>query len=352
MPTVDAGASPVDAQGIETFFSIGAYLCCTGGGNADTIIADLTTLAEAGFNSASFNLGFDTKGKFDTVLATAARLGMRMIVENVVNVDGNAETVIRYKTQSGIFAWNIGDDLHRKYSVAQTKTMHDAVKRADPIHPDIGIVYNPNLWTEFAVADITGIYKYPVADIKDNGGRAAGQGALSTVDDWITTGRKLNKPIIGIPQAYAWPNDRFPSPAELRNMAFQMLLGNVQGLTWYAFGRSGSFLGPHRAAEWAAAKQIAKDVHLLVPDMRTGAFSRLADATSTIRAAQWKLPKTTLVMVVNTGPSTMVSIPMAVGAGATVNSAVDDSSAKLTLQNDRLVGNLAPLAVQVLRVGN
>ena len=49
----------------------------------------------AGFNSASFDFGFDKTGKFDKVLATAARLGMKVIVENTVDVSGEAGTVAR-----------------------------------------------------------------------------------------------------------------------------------------------------------------------------------------------------------------------------------------------------------------
>jgi hypothetical protein len=346
-------AMPMNKDGATAeppFFPMGAYLCCTQGGNVDTIIADLTTLAGAGFNSASFEFGFDKTGKFDKVLATAARLGMKVIVENSVDVTGEAGTVTRYKNQPGIFAWNIGDDLHRKYTAAQVKLMHDAVKRADAMHPDLGIVYNPKLWTDFASADLLGIYKYPVADIKDNGGSAAGQGALFTVDDWLSAGRKLNKPLIGIPQGYAWPNDRFPSPPELRNMAFQMVANNIQGLIWYAFGRSGAFLGPHRSAEWLMAQQIAKDILSLVPDMYAGTFSRLGDATQTIRVAQWVLPNETLVVVVNTGAAAMVSTPLQTGARQTVRAGLANASTQLEVKNGVLDGSIAALGVEVVRI--
>lgn len=49
-------------------------------------------VSAAGFNSVSFEFGFNKTGKFDKVLATAARLGMKMIVENTVDVSGDAGT--------------------------------------------------------------------------------------------------------------------------------------------------------------------------------------------------------------------------------------------------------------------
>lgn len=296
------------------FYPMGAYLSGASSGNVDAIIADLTTLAQAGFNAASLEFQFDATGRYDRVLDAAARLGMRIVVENAVDTNGSAAAVTRYRDKLAVLAWNIGDDLHRKYTVAQTRTMHEAVKRADPMRPDIGIVYNPNLWRDFFVSDVMGIYKYPVADIADNGGSAAGEGPIGTVDQWLTSARMLGKPLIGIPQGYAWPNDRFPTPAELRNMAFQMVVNNVRGVVWYAFGRSGSFLGPHRPAEWQEAQTIAADVRSIQRHLTEGDYQRVAAGNDELRAASWRIGSEMIVIVANTGANATASITVPAGA--------------------------------------
>lgn len=157
-------------------------------------------------------------------------------------VDVARGLVRELKNHPAVLAWSINDELNADY-LPELQAMYAAIKAEDPDHPVMQLLYrlhdqdpryDPRQFvssTDILVAD-----PYPVGL-----GRPF---TLLTVSDWT---RKLVAAVDGkktvwmAPQAYArnfdpppQMSELAPTPDEMRNMAYQMLINRASGLLFWS----------------------------------------------------------------------------------------------------------------------
>lgn len=173
-----------------------------------------------------------------------------------------------------------------------------------------------------AAIDVSAPYLYPVP-----------YQPVSSVGDAMARARKASggkKPLLPVLQLFIWDaKDRYPTPAELRCMAFLALVEGAQGIGYYSYG---SVTGKPKTTIAAAQPELWKSVKKLNQDI-TDIGPRLLAGTETndLTLAQGT-PSARMKVVAETGGLLAV----------VVNSAATPQEVKLTAQ----AKTLGPLVAQ------
>lgn len=339
------GTSSVGPDGVIRWddvpaFPIGVYY----NGRARTpaqIDQDLAVIAAAGFNAveaSQIQAWTDAARFFDA----CQRLGLRASVEVNVASPASAETFVRkWKAHPAVWAWDVADDSHRRFTVDEVRAMNANVKAWDPKHLTSQTVYDPaKMGPYMALTDMVWPYRYPVYD--------KAEGSDLGVVQWImNAARGYDVPLMGIPQAYRWgehPGDRFPSPAEYRNLAWQFIIGGARGLLSYSFTDSG-LLSTVAPELWAAMAKVNEEIEPFLPFLRLGTYVPPSTADEDVKAAFWKMGPACLVAIENHRTSSR-DLSIAVPAGCTGTKLTGEDATGVTLRAGGLSGTQAALRVR------
>ncbi len=338
------GSATLRADGVilwdgQPAFPIGIYY----NGRTRTpaqIDGDVDVIADAGFNAveASQIMGWSDVGRF---LDACQKRGLRVSAE--VNVEsGSAQAfVMRWKSHPTIWAWNVADDSHRRFTVAQVRDMNSKAKGWDAKHLTAQTVYDPSLMGPFMnLTDMVWPYRYPVYNKVEGSD-------LGTVSWIMNAARAYKTPLVGIPQAYLWgthADDRYPSAAEYRNMTWQYIIGGARGLLPYSFTDSGS-LPTVAPALWATIVKINGELKALTHFFRLGTYWAPAATEENVKAAFWQIGGECLVAIEN-HRTFAAAISVAIPAACRGIQLVGDAQG-IEHANGRLTGPLAALQVRV-----
>jgi hypothetical protein len=299
--------------------------------------ADLEHIAAAGFDTvhASYTAGNDYEGFLDR----AAQLGIGVITEGV-----DETWIAAHRRHPAVAGWSIGDDVHETVTPDQLTARHAAVRAADPDHVTMFTVWSPKRWGPFLpLGDYIAPYHYPISDLW-----------LGHCDAVIAPTRRATPRRLGIPQAFAWDEQRAPTPGEYRNLVYQNLCNQVRGLITYPFRDKDTYL-PDHAELWAEVRRVVPEVRALSPTLCDGTFTRLDlphHAPGGIVAAYWQLRDTVTVVVLNTHQTVAqsVDIVLPIPPGAELRPLFSDRPQGLNLSGDHLCGEIAPVDVHVYRL--
>jgi hypothetical protein len=305
------------------------------------IDSDMQVISAAGFNviEASQLMGWTDVGRF---LSTCQKLGLRVSAEIWVDQAAAQAFIEKWKSHPTIWAWDVADDSHRRFTVAQVREMNTKVKTWDPKHLTAQTVYDPSVMGPFmALTDMVWPYRYPVY----NKTEGSDLGAVS----WImNASRSYKTPLVGIPQAYLWgdnANDRYPSAAEYRNMVWQYLIGGARGLLPYSFTDSG-LLPTVAPGLWAAMTSVNTELKAFLPYLRLGTYTGPNTTDENVKVAFWQMGPSCLVAMEN-HRTFAGAVSVGIPAGCTGTKLVGADGQSIARNNGSLTGSLAPLQVRV-----
>jgi hypothetical protein len=335
------GRIEVDGQ---PFFPFGFYHVSSYG-SAVRLMTDLHMIGKAGFNT--LHSTYLTTHNYGTVLDEAARLGVRVLTE--FREDFSRATVInQYRDKPAVLGWNIADDVDNgRYSHAQVQQLHSWARAADPRHltyvsgyrqTDLGY---PNLGSFMDVADVAAIQAYPV-------NRAPVKQVSIIVGNAVDAAASHRRPVIANNQTFAWPGERAPSPAEVRNMTYQSLAAGVKGIIYYTFFDGNIHLPTDEPALWAELQSLVPEINRLAPVLLNGRPTRLvANSNADTYASYWTYQNRVYVVVINTSArrAKTFSLQLPVGTVGPARPLFAGRPMGLTFADGRLSGMVRPYDV-------
>ena len=327
---VRSGRIEVDGR---PFFPHGYYYV-SWGESPPQMLATLRTIAAAGFNT--LHASRTESNGYEAFLDEAERLGIRVITEGATT-----EVIRTLRQKRAVLAWNIGDDAETHNTPAGLRARHEDTRAADPDRLTYFTVFNWDRWGPYLdEGDLVAPYNYPISSTR-----------LGEVDFAVNLARRAGRPMIGIPQAFAWPTDRPPTPVEARNMVYQNLVNNVRGLIYYNFNQGPPLPSLHPEL-WDATRSFVPEIARLTPALTDGTFTKLDPGVDGVLAATWRLGEQRYVVVVNTDPARARSVSLALpGApGGTLQPLFGDRPSGLQLSGGRLRGTVNPQDVHVYLV--
>ncbi len=152
-----------------------------------------------------------------------------------------------------------------------------------------------------AAIDVSAPYLYPVP-----------YQPIASVGDAVARARSASggkKPVVPILQLFAWQSkDRYPTPAELRCMAFQSLVEGAQGIGYYSYGsvtgRPKTTIAAVQPELWKSVKQLNHDISDIGPRLLSGTDARdltLGEGATSVKMKLVREKGSVLAVIVNTG---------------------------------------------------
>lgn len=154
-----------------------------------------------------------------------------------------------------------------------------------------------------AAIDVSAPYLYPVP-----------YQPVSSVGDAMARARKASdakKPLLPVLQIFIWePKDRYPTPAELRCMAFLSLVEGAHGIGYYSYGTvTGQPKTTIAAAQpelWKSIKKLNHDIADIGPRLLAGSEVNdltIGKDTPSVKMKVIREKGGTLAVVVNSAPT-------------------------------------------------
>jgi hypothetical protein len=217
----------------------------------------------------------------------------------------------------------------------------------------------------FGCSDVVGWEMYPVARPGTPGGVRATETQMAAVAELAA---KAKRPYWVLPQSFAWPGGRLPTPSEYRNICYVGLVNGAKGvMPWSIYHNVESELRAQKKAEgkpaweewylpdskelWAECGAVATELKALAPLLLDGTRTKLVGGQN-LSAAVWNGKTEHLLIVANLSETTATKVSLTVPKGLTGDlvSAFKGRPAGLTLADGTLTGEIGKAEVYVYRV--
>jgi hypothetical protein len=170
----------------------------------------------------------------------------------------------------------------------------------------------------------------------------------------VAVATPLGRPVWAIPQAFGYTDRsswRVPTFAEERNMTYLALLAGAKGLIYYTYRDQG--FNMREAPElWTGMKTLPEEIRALAPFLLEGRRLSLETGLADVFAGHWTAAGRHVLCVVNTSSSAAreVSLALPPGLGGKAVELFPARASGLGVQEGRLRGTVAPLAVSVCEI--
>lgn len=314
----------------QPFFPFGVYHV-SWAGDAERRLADMREIAAAGFNVMHAAIS----GEDRVFLDEAQRLAIAILAE-VDDPDGTTEVASKFKDHPAIFAWLAADDADNgKRRPEEVAAIHHELLAVSPRRfTYISCGYPQRFGAFMDAASLVGIQTYPVANEP-----------LSSTDYVLSAafraGSAAQRPIIANLQAFAWKDQRAPTPVEIRNMTYQALINGVRGILYYTYFDQTWDMRQHPLL-WAEMKRLAAEIRILTPFVLNGKRSKLNTGGDDLIAGQWMNGDRAIIVVVNTTEATKtvsLDLPQPLVG---LQPLFPDRTARLQIRDDLLAGQIPP----------
>ena len=305
-------------------------------------------------------------------LDKAAELGL-WVVAGHTETEAKLERVKKYKDHPAIIAWTLFDDANTLSDVRHLTKMNKLVKEIVPHR----LTYIP-LGTQsrdvlmpagefFECADFVGWEMYPVANPK-----AADPSLKATETQMALVAElaaKANRPYWILPQTFAWPGSRVPTPAEYRNLCYAGLVNGAKGvMPWSIYHMVDSpavrakkkaegkpaweeWYLPDSKNLWAECGSIAAELKTLASYLLDAKRAKLT-AGGDVTASVWFTGTDALVVLANLSEkdAKSVSIPLPKGLTGELQPVFRDRPAGLKVVDGKLTGEIGKAEIHVYRI--
>jgi hypothetical protein len=290
---------------------------------------------------------------YGAFLDEADRLGVKVITEH--NLEKLPQLAKRFANKPAVLGWNIADDVDNgKKGPEFVLATHQLLKAAVPSQPTYISGYTDRIQRFAGCSDILGMQSYPI--------RKGSAKELAETYQRIrlaqTAAKSFNQPVYANLQTYSWqvhpekrPGDRAPTPAELRNMTYQSLIAGANGIVYYTY-HDGAWHLPDHPALWAGVKQLAPEIKQLSPFLLHGQRQILQDKQD-LYAGLWQWQKQAIVIVLSTQYDRTLDVSLPLSSPYTKIAPLFQRQARrLKMAQQRLIGQIQPLDVQIYRLHN
>lgn len=300
--TVEARQTHVTASGGrilvngQPFFPFGFYhVSWADQGTPQTRLNDLDILADAGFNVMLTEPVREAETEMPPLLAEAHRRGVMVLAHGV-----QPRFVREIAAQPALLGFTLMDDSNYNSTppaVADLQATYKALAPDKLTGITLALANDRPESGFFGVSDSVSNMSYPIGGTDEI---AVVYGVMrQTV---VQAARRGVVPLATL-QSFAWPGQRRPTPAELRNMTYQAVLAGVKGVVYYAY-RSGGNRITDDGPLWQETQSLAAEIRRLSPTLLSAARRELTPDTAgqPVRAAQFSGPGGSYLLVVNTTP--------------------------------------------------
>jgi hypothetical protein len=199
-----------------------------------------------------------------------------------------------------------------------------------------------------AAIDVSAPYLYPVP-----------YQPISSVGDAVARARRASagkKPVLPVLQIFVWEaKDRYPTPAELRSMAFLALVEGAHGIGYYSYGsvtgRPKTTIALAQPELWKSVKKLNHDIANIGPRLLSGTQANDLTLRKGTPAVKMKLvrEKGGLLAVIVNSAATRQEVKLTAQAG---------TGSQLVLQNGKRIEVkegvatllLEPFGVEIVRL--
>ena len=305
-------------------------------------------------------------------LDKATELGL-WVVSGHTETETKLDRVRKFKDHPAIIAWTLFDDANTLSNVEHLTTMNKLVKEIVPHR----LTYIP-LGTQsrdvlmptdgfFGCSDLVGWEVYPIANPK------AADPSLRATETQMTlvskAAAKANRPYWVLPQTFAWPGGRAPTPVEYRNQCYVGLINGAKGvMPWSIYHMVDSadvqakkkaerkpawneWYLPDNKELWAECEAVAKELKEITPQLLDGRRTKLTE-NGDVTASLWTGESEVLVIVANLSETETKSVSLTLPNGLTgdLKPAFPARPTGLKLTDGKLTGEIGKAAVHVLRI--
>jgi hypothetical protein len=304
----------------KPFFPVGMYASAITDKEVDTLVS-------GGFNCVMPYRSFRLT---DSVLDRCREKGL-MVIPNIKDtVHGErytwkevvdqqtgdaiaAEQVSRMKDHPAILAWYSCDESEPS-AVPSLRERQRLLEELDPHHPTWTVLYQAPIIRRYMGAfDVIGTDPYPVTDLGQYPNRKDG---MRRVTDWTRQTYDGvfygNRPMWQVPQCFDWAiirkteaerlsaPSRAPTYDEVKNMAWQCLVGGANGLVFYAYHELEIMekRTPFKQS-FGIVSTVAKGIRKFERYFLGGRSRELSTGDDEVVARMWTLADSRLIAVVN-----------------------------------------------------
>lgn len=304
-------------------------------------------------------------------LDRAAELGV-WVVAGHTETEAKLDRVKGFKDHPAIIAWTLYDDANTLSTVEHLAAMNKKVKAVVPHR----LTFVP-LGTQskavpmpaagfFDCSDVVGWEMYPVASPK-----AADPTLRATETQTVAVAAlaaKAKRPYWILPQTFAWPGGRVPTPAEYRHLCYVGLVNGAKGvMPWSIYHNVESELRAAKKAKgepaweewylpdsqelWAECGAVATELKQLAPLLLDGTRTKLTDRGD-VTAAVWVGGKQSLLVVANLSETSErpVAVPLPKEVAGELTPAFKGRPAGLSVTDGKLTGSIGKAEVHVYRL--
>lgn len=304
-------------------------------------------------------------------LDRAGELGV-WVVAGHTETEAKLDRVRKFKDHPAVIAWTLYDDANTLTTVEHMTAMNRKVKAIVPHR----LTFVP-LGTQskavpmpavgfFACADLVGWEMYPVASQK------AADPTLRATETQTSKVAELaaqaGRPFWVLPQTFAWPGGRVPTPAEYRHLCYVGLVNGAKGvMPWSVYHNVESELRAAKKAKgepaweewylpdskelWAECGAVAKEMKELAPLLLDGKWVKLT-GQGDVTAAVWAGEKESLVVVANLSETAAVPVAVSLpkGLAGDLAPAFKGRPSGLSVTDGKLTGTIGKAEVHVYRL--
>lgn len=328
------GSVAAPASGQATYL-IGFYDVSWAGTDARKYQA-LERIGAAGFNLMAPALELDD----EAFLQQAARLGVRLIVEP--NDDNGTPNMLRtWGNRPEILGWIIADDVNygSGQPVSSITANHNLVRQYAPGHLSYISGGVANLSPYMGLSDIIGIQTYSIPG-----------DPLYTTDNMLTYTKQVrgsgSTAIFANLQTYAFPGKRAPTNDEIRNITYQTLINDIEGILYYTYFDPVWNIENHPEM-WAGLTQVMGEIKILNPVIMNGTLTRFPIVTTGVLRAQWVYNNLTYVVIINANNQTRTNVTVPLTNAGSVQPLFPNRPSGFVLSGNQLVGSIGANQVHV-----
>ena len=300
----ERGALTIDG---EPEFLFGLYhVSWIGGRTGQGLEDDFDVMTDAGFDVVHPTLlATETT---DAVLSSSHERGVYVVGE--LYWPERELVVGRHRDAPAIVAWDLADDANwpagaPRVSPEELASRRDAFRRLDPDALSYAsVIAGPGLEVRgYAQAvDILGVQSYPIGN--NAGDPAWDERALeqhvsyvrTASEDADGTGVCLHINL----QTFAWPDQRAPTPSELRNMLYASIVHGYKGVLAYTFYDGNSGLHDEHPEVWEELRRLRAEVESLERLILKGERTVIDTGVDGLHGATWSHGDERLVIVLST----------------------------------------------------
>lgn len=275
------------AENGRKFFPLGLYHV-SWSLPAEDRLACLEFAGRYGYNTLHVSCKQPEDPALAAFLDRAEALGVRVILEGV-----DDKLLTGLLDRKAIMGWNVTDEPDLSGVASESlASVYRKWQQLDPERLIYTVIVMPMNFARYrAVADVIANDYYPVSTGKIE--------KVNPVQTMLVEAMRADERIpLAVVQTFAFGEQPYSTPAEIRNMTYQALLADVSGLIFYTYSDN-EFKLAELPEPLEFMKKLPLEIKFLEPFLLEGELIRLPDPAPAVYAGIWQGDGRQILAVVN-----------------------------------------------------